>query len=764
MDASSISDLCISACGIYYEHLKENERAIIYINIRSLKPLDEEKLLWALHVNSKIYDVDHIQIIHNTSGTIFKVGEFNVVEYDVDSGVLIIKFEFPNDVFQNNIDPRKIQLFSSLLFLVKNIQEWFYNNGKNIKLPQLVERSAKNQAKLHDFDKNDSFQEAFDDQKEAIFTALRENISYIWGPPGTGKTWIVLTKCVLFLAKDPNNKIGIFAPTNIALEQAMDAVITNAELIGLEKDIFFRIGTPSRKFSTKYPAICETAGIEKKISEANNQIKLLSDIIKFRLGKRTLNSVNFLIYTLERLEIKFNCRDNILGKLARLREERNIAERHLNKISTKIRKIFVGDSVESDLKKTIDKQSRVKQELDEIDTEINALVENILQVEIDSDKLSKIVSDFDITNRNEMRDKLLIKKREIEDWLVEREALSSAYSGKSDSEIEIILRSWESNLEKLEISGVKERLCKSRVVGMTLDTYVGRFRDTPPSFNHIFLDEAGYTPVIKAITLFRHNAQITMLGDHNQLPPIVEMDEEKIQSEENHPVALFGSPAIHVGRVFNELNHYDLIEKLINNDDTAISDLPIIKCKILKFSSRFSSNLCSILDDLFYNFGFTGIDTHPLSIFYIDISEKYEPDGINRRESPAEVDAIIELLERFNFDDLAILTPYKNQESLLGQKLPELQMEERILTIHKSQGREWDSILLSIVDGGRWRPWFTDTNSNISNGRKVMNTAVSRARKKLILVCDVNHWVSRKDKNTQLVSRLIEIGKPFPLS
>ena len=72
-----------------------------------------------------------------------------------------------------------------------------------------------------------------------------------------------------------------------------------------------------------------------------------------------------------------------------------------------------------------------------------------------------------------------------------------------------------------------------------------------------------------------------------------------------------------------------------------------------------------------------------------------------------------------------------------------------MLTIHKSQGREWDTVIISVCDcranPEEKKPRFTSTlfeEDGATPGIKVINTAISRAKRKLVLVCDVGYWKS----------------------
>ena len=86
---------------------------------------------------------------------------------------------------------------------------------------------------------------------------------------------------------------------------------------------------------------------------------------------------------------------------------------------------------------------------------------------------------------------------------------------------------------------------------------------------------------------------------------------------------------------------------------------------------------------------------------------------------------------------------------------------DHILTIHKSQGREWDTVIISICDGNACgeekAPRFTSTLWNGGMvGKRVINTALSRAKKKLVIVCDKDYW---EDKNGELIGEIAKIAK-----
>ena len=77
-----------------------------------------------------------------------------------------------------------------------------------------------------------------------------------------------------------------------------------------------------------------------------------------------------------------------------------------------------------------------------------------------------------------------------------------------------------------------------------------------------------------------------------------------------------------------------------------------------------------------------------------------------------------------------------------------------VLNTHQAQGREWDVVLFSVVDGKlpQCSPFFT--NSKRHQGKIVLNTTISRVKKELIIFMDCSYWQNRSG---QLLSQIIDV-------
>ena len=82
------------------------------------------------------------------------------------------------------------------------------------------------------------------------------------------------------------------------------------------------------------------------------------------------------------------------------------------------------------------------------------------------------------------------------------------------------------------------------------------------------------------------------------------------------------------------------------------------------------------------------------------------------------------------------------------------------ITVHKSQGSEWDNVIFSVVDDsnfGKRKMFFTNSLNHNFKSLNLINTVVSRAKKRLIIVANEEFWIEQKE--SQLIGNLINICK-----
>jgi primosomal protein N' len=111
-------------------------------------------------------------------------------------------------------------------------------------------------------------EETSNEQSQAAHGMLQSSLSYVWGPPGTGKSRMVLASGVAHCV-EAGNTVILLAPTNLAVDHALDAVI---ERLANSKAVL-RLGTPTPQFMVRHPNCCEAEVFKLQVDEATKKIE-----------------------------------------------------------------------------------------------------------------------------------------------------------------------------------------------------------------------------------------------------------------------------------------------------------------------------------------------------------------------------------------------------------------------------------------------------------------------------------------------------------
>ena len=330
---------------------------------------------------------------------------------------------------------------------------------------------------------------------------------------------------------------------------------------------------------------------------------------------------------------------------------------------------------------------------------------------------------------------------------------------------------------RAKMSKITQDLSQKLVLGMTLDGFIGLTMNQALHFDHIVVDEAGYAPLAKVLPLLIQGCPISLLGDHRQLPPIYEgkddMGKNDVLSE-----CYWGVSALYLEEAFQCGIGDDPQQMIIcAQKDPRFQNMHRNQ---LTVSFRFGPELAELLDRHFYKIGLRSHGTTGTDIRSKDCppsARSVLPLPANR-QNPAEVDRVMKAVRSWvewapesDKGTLAILTPYKNQVQLIQNSLRGLEQSNvlrswktrewedlakiEVMTVHRSQGREWDTVFFSASDTGRLagnRPFLADTSCH--KGELVVNTAISRSKKYLRFFFDRQFW-----KDRAVPSLLTEVAK-----
>ncbi len=330
--------------------------------------------------------------------------------------------------------------------------------------------------------------------------------------------------------------------------------------------------------------------------------------------------------------------------------------------------------------------------------------------------------------------------------LVEKfdETLSELKNIEYDEDLPSLIEQKEKEYQDY-VAKLKDILSEKLIIACTLD-YATIHMDTlregiAHSISHLFVDEAAYCPLIKAGVFFSFGVPLALFGDHMQLPPICEMDKRAITTvPENKNVFMYDLSAIYFADLFDDsIDMESIYQTYILNKPPLFG---LVNVTFLTKTFRFGQKLAFILDQYIYHKGFHGVNTAQTEVIVIDAPRGQEPD---LRCSRAEARAIQKYLHDTKPDDYVILAPYKAQCRAIENEL-HLPVGS-VLTVHASQGREWDTVILSVTDARN--PFFMSSKLAKSDGVHIINTAVSRVRNKLVLVLDYECW---KRANGELIA------------
>lgn len=273
-------------------------------------------------------------------------------------------------------------------------------------------------------------------------------------------------------------------------------------------------------------------------------------------------------------------------------------------------------------------------------------------------------------------------------------------------------------LSLFNFGGAKDRIEQAKVIAMTLDGFIRKYQTLKVKFDHIFLDECGFAPLAKVCALCANPSPLTMLGDHKQLMPVCEIPKKEIQKYPQ--TQLWNQSGLFLEAFFK------LGENMFAHASPVFEHT---KTAILKQTYRYGDNLARILDHFIYQNGLRGREEKN-EIYVIDCGGSNPPfEHTNFKE----VEAIKKYHRSFGAD-YAVITPFVKQRQLLIQNGIHY---ERVFTIHGSQGQEFENVVFSPVT---LHYHLTDSRNPLA--LQALNVAISRVKKRLIFVCDVNFWKS----------------------
>lgn len=231
------------------------------------------------------------------------------------------------------------------------------------------------------------------------------------------------------------------------------------------------------------------------------------------------------------------------------------------------------------------------------------------------------------------------------------------------------------------------------------------------TFDYLIMDEASQVSIETGTLALSCARNAVIVGDTMQLPNVVS-DEDKLKLD-----GIF--------REFKVQQGYNCAEYCFLQSVCNI--FPDVEQTLLREHYRCHPTIINFCNQRFYA-GNLLIMTQDQGERDTMMAIKTVPghhcrNHYNQREIDVVKQEVLPHLK--NNNDVGIITPYNNQVDELSRQIPSVE----IATIHKYQGREKDTIIMSVVD---------DQITEFSDDSNLINVAISRAKNHFYLVVSGN--------------------------
>ncbi len=590
-------------------------------------------------------------------------------------------------------------------------------------------------------------------QCETIRKSLGSDATYIWGPPGTGKSATLSFIADVFLKKGMS--ILISAHTNEAVDNVMEKLIDSfsGEEIQAGKIIRWRV-TRSEKLQPITPGYIGLAKITK-IKQQINDLRMEKELLSARrnqLQSEYQNDYQAFQDLHEKYEVYQTCQKQYDG--------------FLNELKTVEMQIAKVDEEISDLKSKL------------VDYEKSFFVLKLIRkgnkANLESTLTEKLSLTINLSIRKEQvvkncQEKYVIATKSKDDY---EKYFNELYSrGVSKSKLKNNLGDLKQlsedidavnakiiGLEK-ELASIKnfeyELLKNARVVGTTLTSATLNAQLRERVFDIVIIDEVSMAPcpnLYAACSLAKKKS--VLCGDFYQLSPIAENKNAGWLSKS----------------LFDRLG---ITQKVASGQN-------ITELTILDTQFRCHPRIANAITNIVYNGKLKNgyQETHPN--FYAQYLEPYAGEASvildvsrictisnpwcqkmgNSWVNVNSAELTLKLTQQAlasGIKTIGIITPYRAQARDIKKKikyLHDLYPDSKVeaATVHRYQGREMDMIIFDLIDcypKENLAPFLTGGHGTES--MRLINVATTRARGKLIVIANVDYIEQKLRENKKAI-------------
>jgi hypothetical protein len=243
-------------------------------------------------------------------------------------------------------------------------------------------------------------------------------------------------------------------------------------------------------------------------------------------------------------------------------------------------------------------------------------------------------------------------------------------------------------------------------------------------YDYLIMDEASQVDVATGALALSCAKNAVIVGDLKQLPNVVTKEMKA------HCDGIFDFFKLPQGYSFSENSFLKSVCSVLHNiPQTLLREHYRCHPKIIGFcNQKFYNNELVIMTQ-------ENNESNILLVFKT-VEGNHQRDHINQRQIDIITQEVLPLLEKVNLENIGIIAPYRNHVEEMKRQIHLDDIE--IDTVHKFQGREKDTIILTTVD---------NEVTDFSDDPYLLNVAISRAQKHLILVVSGNDQAADSNIN-----------------
>ena len=546
-------------------------------------------------------------------------------------------------------------------------------------------------------------------QLKAVNAAFENQISVVQGPPGTGKTQTILTIIANILMA--GKTVLVVSNNNSAIENVKEKLAKH--------DLDFLVATLG-KAENKQLFIQEQHNgrdYPSQMSQWRDRKVVSSDFVK-GLSQEVEKVQSFFVKQ-ERVAEAIKEHDAIVLEYKHFEKETGVVFSGNSKASSEaVMRLLVeyrNDTFEHGKRKISLLLKKLRYRF------LHKIGKKFIQFPPDSHTIDKVNALCYCRKITELQDEI----RDLEAFLEKVDAADSIKQLSEDSMRVLKNRMAEKYYgrngrtvitDSTLYSNPQKVLDEFPVVLST--TFSARTSLPKAEFDYVIMDEASQVSPETGVLSLMCAKNAVIVGDVKQLPNVV-TDEDRRKLE-----AVFNR--------FNINKGYDCS----NNSflQSVIDVIPSVPQTLLREHYRCAPAIINFCNQKFYNDNLivmTKSDGEEKPVTAVKtVVGNHSRDHVNQREIDVICNEIIPQLTCPN-DEIGIIAPYNMQVDAMRQALAN---RIEVATVHKFQGREKDVIIMSVVD---------DLITEFADDPNLLNVAVSRAKKRFVLVVSGNEQTSK---------------------